>query len=75
MLIAMKGIVYGVIWGVGVCLIQWKWAVLEMPNSGGEAFPIAFTWNDGFLITGLVLGLSAIMSFAPVFYMVYKRNK
>jgi lipoprotein-releasing system permease protein len=75
MLIAMKGIVYGVILGVGVCLIQWKWAVLEMPNSGGEAFPIAFTWNDGFLITGLVLGLSAIMSFAPVFYMVYKRNK
>ena len=75
MLIAMKGIAYGVILGVGVCLVQWQWAVLEMPNSGGEAFPIAFTWNDGFLIAGLVMGLSVIMSFAPVYYMVYKRGK
>ena len=75
MLIAMKGIVYGVILGVGVCLVQWQWAVLEMPNSGGEAFPMAFTWNDGFLIAGLVMGLSAIMSFAPVYFMVYKRGK
>ncbi len=75
MLIAIKGIAYGVILGVGVCLVQWQWAVLEMPNSGGEAFPIAFTWNDGFLIAGLVMGLSAIMSFAPVYYMVYKRGK
>ena len=75
MLIAIKGIAYGVILGVGVCLVQWQWAVLEMPNSGGEAFPIAFTWNDGFLIAGLVMGLSAIMSFAPVYFMVYKRGK
>lgn len=75
MLIAMKGIVYGVVLGVGICLVQWNWAVLEMPNSGGEAFPIAFTWNDGVLIASLVLGLSAIMSFAPVYYMVYRRTK
>jgi lipoprotein-releasing system permease protein len=75
MLIALKGIFFGVILGVSVCLAQWNWSILEMPNSGGEAFPITFTWNDGFLIAGLVLGLSAVMSFAPVYYMVYKRNK
>lgn len=75
LMIASKGILYGIILGVGICLIQWKWSVLQMPNSGGEAFPITFTWNDGFLIAALVFGLSAVMSFAPVYYMVYKRSK
>ena len=74
-MIASTGILYGIILGVGICLIQWKWSVLQMPNSGGEAFPITFTWNDGFLIAALVFGLSAVMSFAPVYYMVYKRSK
>jgi len=70
LLIAGKGIVIGIILGAGVCLAQFYGAFLEMPNSGGEAFPINFTVQDGLLIIGLVSSLSMITSFLPVYYLV-----
>jgi lipoprotein-releasing system permease protein len=72
LLIALKGIVIGLFFGAIVCWIQVQYHFLEMPNSGGEAFPIAFTWQDGALIVSLVSILSFITSYVPVWYMVKK---
>jgi lipoprotein-releasing system permease protein len=72
LLIAAKGIVIGLVLGTAVCLLQLKFAVLEMPNSGGAAFPIEFTLGDGVLILTLVCGLSLITSYIPVWYLVKK---
>lgn len=72
LLIAAKGIVIGLLLGATVCVLQLQFALLEMPNSGGEAFPIAFTVGDGVLILGLVSGLSLITSYVPVWYLVKK---
>lgn len=74
MLVAIKGIVIGLLLGVGVCLVQVFGAFLVMPNSGGEAFPIAFSAGDGLLILSLVVLLSALSSAIPVYFMVYKRT-
>lgn len=70
LLIAGKGIIIGLVLGTAVCILQLYTGILEMPNSGGEAFPIAFSWQDGALIIGLVSGLSAITSSLPVYIMV-----
>lgn len=69
-LIAGRGIIFGLAIGVGVCLTQQFGKFLEMPNTAGEAFPIAFTVQDGLLIIGLVSLLSLLTSFLPVYYLV-----
>lgn len=72
LLIAGKGIVYGIVLGTAVCCLQIYGKVLQMPNSNGEAFPIEFTVQDGLLIIALVSVLSALTSFIPVYYLVRK---
>ena len=73
LLIAAKGIVIGFILGYAVCLLQLQFAILVMPNSGGEAFPIGISLADGILILFLVCGLSLLFSYLPVRYLV-RRN-
>ena len=73
LLIALKGIVFGLILGYGVCLIQLKFGLLVMPNSYGEVFPIVITLFDGLLIVFLVSTLSFFASYFPV-KMLMKRN-
>lgn len=72
LLIAFKGILFGLSIGGIVCWLQLHYHFLEMPNSGGEPFPIAFTWQDGCLILALVCGLSVLTSYLPVWYLVKK---
>ena len=71
-LIAGKGIVIGLILGYSICLAQLKWAVLTMPNSGGEAFPIKLSIADGVLIVVLVSLLSFLFSYLPVRFLIKK---
>lgn len=72
LLIAAKGIIIGLLGGTVVCVAQWKFKLLEMPNSAGEAFPLEFTVSDGLLICGLVSGLSILCAYLPVWYLVKK---
>ncbi len=74
LLIAAKGILIGLFLGGAICFAQLKWSILEMPNSGGEAFPIDFTFGDGVLIISLVCVLSTLSSFLPVYYLVKKHS-
>lgn len=73
-LIAGKGIVIGLILGYGICFLQILGHVLEMPNSGGEPFPLNLTWGDGILVLSLVGVLSILASYLPVKYLVYKNR-
>lgn len=73
LLISGKGIIIGLILGYGVCVAQLQLALLQMPNSNGEAFPIKLTVLDGFLIVFLVSLLSALASYLPV-KMLIRRN-
>ncbi len=73
LLICGKGILFGLILGYLVCYIQIYGALLEMPNSGGEPFPVSISWIDGLLILSLVCLLSFFFSFWPVKLLI-KRN-
>lgn len=73
LLIAAKGILYGLLFGYGICFAQLQFGLLQMPNSNGEAFPIMLTWTDGFIILFLVSLLSVLASYFPV-RMLIKRN-
>jgi len=75
LLIAGKGILFGVIFGYLICFLQLKFSLLTMPNSAGEAFPIAISWVDGILIISLVSILSVLFSYFPVKYLIYKNVK
>lgn len=72
LLIAGKGIVFGSIIGYVICVIQINYGVVTMPNSGGEAFPMALSFGDGILILSLVSGLSILFSYFPVKYLIRK---
>jgi lipoprotein-releasing system permease protein len=69
-LIAFKGIVIGLILGVGVCLLQVQYGLLQMPNSDGEAFPIILQVKDVLFIFGTVAVLSILSAYFPVRYLV-----
>jgi lipoprotein-releasing system permease protein len=73
LLISGKGILWGLIIGYGVCFLQVFGSFLEMPNSGGEAFPIVVSWKDAGLIFFIVSLLSVCFSYLPVKYLI-KRN-
>ena len=72
LLISGKGILIGLFLGYGVCFLQLKSALLTMPNSGGEAFPINITISDGILILFLVSILSLLFSYLPLRFLVKK---
>lgn len=72
LLIAGKGIFYGALAGYLICYLQIQFSLLTMPNSGGEAFPIAISWIDGVLIISMVTILSVLFSYFPVKYLIYK---
>lgn len=74
LLIAAKGIVIGLILGISICALQLNFAFLAMPNSNGEAFPIAFNWKDGLMILSLVSSLSFAASYLPVWYLIKKAS-
>lgn len=74
LLIAAKGIVIGLVLGITICALQLNFAFLAMPNSNGEAFPIAFNWKDGLLILSLVSSLSFAASYLPVWYLIKKAS-
>ncbi len=71
-MIAGKGIVIGLILGYLVCLLQIHGNLLQMPNSGGESFPMRLDFIDGFFILFMVSSLSFLASFFPVKYLLNK---
>lgn len=73
LLISFTGIIFGLFLGFSICLMQINGKLLEMPNSGGEAFPMRISLMDGLLITVLVSGLSILASYLPVKFLL-KRN-
>jgi lipoprotein-releasing system permease protein len=72
LMIAGKGILWGMAIGYSMCAFQTFSGVLVMPNSNGEAFPVAVTFWDGLLILSLVSLLSVFFSYFPVRYLVNK---
>jgi lipoprotein-releasing system permease protein len=74
-MISGKGILFGLILGYTICLVQLNFGLLVMPNSGGEAFPIALNLMDGLMIFGLVSLLSVWFSYLPVLYLVRSNLK
>ena len=75
LLISSKGIFIGLLVGYVVCFSQWYFHLIEMPNSNGEAFPIAFSVLDGVMIFSLVSFLSVLFSYFPVKYLIRKNIK
>lgn len=73
LLISGKGVFRGLILGYAVCFSQWYFGFIEMPNSNGEPFPIAFSVADGIMIFSLVALLSVLLSYFPVKYLI-RRN-
>lgn len=75
LLISGKGILFGALIGYAICFVQLKFSLLTMPNSAGEAFPIALSWTDGVLIITMVSLLSVLFSYFPVKYLIRKNVK
>jgi lipoprotein-releasing system permease protein len=74
LLIAFKGVIYGILIGVTVCLIQIYGHLLVLPNTNNQPFPIELTVTDGLFVLTLVSILSIIASYFPVKYLVYKNR-
>ena len=75
LLIAFKGVIYGIIIGVVVCLAQLFGELLILPNSDNQPFPIELSVWDGLFVVVLVSTLSILASYFPVKYLVYKNRE
>ena len=76
LLISGKGVLWGLLLGYGISLIQIYGGILTMPNSGGEAFPVSLSFSDGLLILFLVATLSFVFSYFPVKVLISRfRNR
>jgi len=75
LLISGKGILFGLIAGYAVCLLQMNLGLIIMPNSGGESFPMNISVSDGFMIFSLVTLLSVLFSYVPVKYLIQNNLK
>ena len=74
LLIAFKGIIYGILIGVAVCLLQLYGELLVLPNTNNQPFPIELSLVDGLFVLTLVSILSVLASYFPVKYLVYKNR-
>lgn len=74
LLISAKGILGGLILGIGICLIQLKFHILTMPNTPTEGFPIVMNAVDILKILITVSLLSVSLTYLPVRYLVKKFN-
>lgn len=74
LLIAFKGVIYGMLIGVGVCLAQIFGNILILPNTDNQPFPMELTLIDGLFVLTLVSILSILASYFPVKYLVYKNR-
>lgn len=72
LLIAGKGIIYGLVIGYAICLLQVYGHVIVMPNQANEAFPMEISWVDSIIIISLVSTLSCLASYLPVRYLIKK---
>ncbi len=72
LIISGKGIITGLIFGYSICVVQIQGKILQMPNSGGDAFPMKINYLDGILIIALVSCLSFLASYLPVKYLINK---
>ncbi|MFA7272586.1 MAG: FtsX-like permease family protein [Crocinitomicaceae bacterium] len=73
LMISFKGIVFGLLLGYGVCLVQIYGQLLVMPNSAGEPFPMQITFGDGLMIFTMVSVLSILASYLPAKFL--RRNE
>jgi lipoprotein-releasing system permease protein len=74
LLIAFKGVIYGILIGVGVSLAQIYGNILILPNTDNQPFPMELTLIDGLFVITLVSILSILASYFPVKYLVYKNR-
>lgn len=74
LLIAFKGVIYGILIGVAVCFIQIYGHLLVLPNTDNQPFPMELTLQDSLFVLILVSVLSVIASYFPVKYLVYKNR-
>lgn len=69
LMISGRGVVLGLTIGYVVCLLQIQFGFLEMPNSGGEFFPMKVTFSDGMFIVFSVALLGFLAAFIPSRYL------
>jgi lipoprotein-releasing system permease protein len=75
LMISGRGVLFGLILGYLVAFAQIYFGILEMPNSGGDFFPMKTTWSDAFFITISVSLLGFLASYLPTKYLVEKNAK
>lgn len=70
LLISFRGILSGLVLGGLVLAVQYYGHVLELPNSGGQAFPMKMTVPHVFLVTGIVSVISVLASYLTIYFLL-----
>lgn len=65
LIIAGRGVLFGLLIGYAVCFGQLFFEWLQMPNSNGEPFPIRLKWTDAVFIFSTVSVLSFASAYLP----------
>lgn len=70
MMVALKGILGGLLIGYAICATQLYFGIIRLPNATNDIFPIQINFIDGLLIFVLVIALSFLATYIPVKYLL-----
>ena len=71
-MIAGKGLLFGLVLGYGLCFLQLGTGWLTMPETGGQVFPVVISVSDAAIIVGSVSVLSLVFSYLPVYFLLQR---
>lgn len=66
LLIVLTGALIGLALGIGICLAQQRFKLVEMAEAMTDSFPVKLIWTDLLLITATVLTIGLLATWVPL---------
>ncbi len=66
LLIVVVGVATGLLFGLGICLLQQHFGLVALSDSVVESYPVKVMWTDLVLVTVAVLGIGLLATWVPL---------
>lgn len=75
LLISFRGILIGLVLGLGIVMSQIYFKLLQLPNSGGQAFPMNMSVIQAIMILAIVSFISVFASYFTIYFLLKNHKR